>query len=125
MSSLSYRFIDDTNSWLRGTQNSADNRSARCVVLLQDLPHAVQTMRSDAQQQAAAGLRVGEENFLSDARAPKIGERFGGAEIFPAATGDAILRDQIKNFFPDHGQSSGANLRAHVTGAAQRTEVTQ
>src|SRR6266540_5953027 len=102
----------------RRAHDPADDGVTPRAVFLQDLQHLGQPMRTDAKQQAAAGLRVRQQNFLRDGHAVPFCKPARRFQVFATAARNAIFCDEPENLFADDRHARGVDLRTDPAGAA-------
>src|SRR5437867_2219403 len=97
------------NSGFGRTHDSTDDNSTRCAISLQNLEDLLQQARTDAQQQAAAGLSVGKKMFLRHAHPVPVCEGIRRFQILAAAAGNAIFRPEFEYVLAEdrHGRRPG------------------
>ena len=84
----------------------------------QQREHFVETARRNRKEQAAAGLRVGEQGSLRWGGSFPVDNSVRGFQIVAAAAGNAVACDQFEYLVVDRWNSIGKNFGAHAAGAA-------
>ena len=85
-------------------QNSADDGLAKHVFGMEEVHGLGEAGWGNAEEEAAAGLGVGEEDLLDLGGLAEICITTGMAQICLGASRDASGSDEIRHFGPDHGK---------------------